>query len=150
MSTTGSPLFTYDTADFSASGMKVEYAKDSAGAGHFLLFRPLLISSGVPVYFFEASTTGSNATPEDEIDIADMIVTACTQRDASSWIWHIAVDWDNSTLYALESDNSGGLGRNARIHVFTLPESPVAAPIPEPAGLGLLGLALLGIRKRRK
>ena len=61
--------------------------------------------------------------------------------------WHVG--GDPSTPFSLDG---GGVGtwNTAIVSAFALYEGGAAGePIPEPAGLGLVGLALLAVRKRR-
>jgi len=53
-----------------------------------------------------------------------------------------AYDRERSLLFGIENNNG-----NETIHVWLVTEP--ALPIPEPAGLGLMGLALLALRRRR-
>jgi MYXO-CTERM domain-containing protein len=84
-----------------------------------------------------ATATGVDPAYET-IDIGPDIAGGAGWLDASGIVRYIGVDWDNSRLYVLEQRL-----RDARIHVFS-------AVVPEPATLGLVGLGLLPLLRRRR
>ena len=89
------------------------------------------------------STSGAGATPTYQLDIGPDIAAGAGWLGPGSNVAGFSMYWPTNERYVVENN-----GMDGRIHVFTL-QGPVAAPIPEPAGLGLLGLMVLGFRKRR-
>jgi len=133
-----------------------EYVRDTNGDEWFILYVPgAHTGDSFFLDFFASDSSGAVDTPTFSVDIGPAILAGAGWLDGDgaskdSVINHVTVDWANNKLYVLDAGVSGGntRTREARIHVFTL-QGPVARPVAEPAGLGLLGLALLGIRRKR-
>ncbi len=151
---TGSLMFTVYQENYLDGKVDVDYIRDTAGGEYVVMINTDYRSEAgiVPdgdgnfdIYVFPASTTGDVKREDFAVNIgADIAAGAGWLTDGNyGGVTSTAVDWDTHQLYVLEYDS-----KDARIHVFTF-EGPVTPPIPEPAGLGLVGLALLAIRKRR-
>ena len=130
---------------------RIKYVRDTGGDEWFVLFASALhTGDSFTLKLFASDTSGAVDTPTMPFDIGPDIVAGAGWHHANSRIQDVAVDWDNSQILVLDAGvygNPNPFHRTARIHVFTLEEE--VRPVPEPAGLGLLGLAMLGIRKKR-
>jgi len=133
----------------------IEYVRDTGGNEWFLLYAPgAHTGDSFMLDFFASNSAGAVDTPTEQFDIGPAIAAGPGWLDgdglgsADSSVVHVTVDWDNSKLYVMDAGVWGSSGnRQARIHVFTLED--VVPPVPEPTGLGLVGLALLALRRRR-
>jgi len=142
------PLFTF-SGTFNDSPYFIQYAPATDGEEFFIRWKQGGHTGNTfTIDLYDSTAAGADPTPVASPDIGDMIFKGAGFLDPNSSIDYVAVDWANSQLYVLDggtSSSASALRRSAHIHVFTL----APPPIPEPAGLGLMGLALLAIRRKR-
>ena len=152
----GSLLFSYQAANYTAGKTPIQYVKDTGGNEYFVTWLPgAHTGDSFLLDFYDSNTTGSGVSPTVSLDIGPGIVAGAGWLISTSQISYVTVDWDASQLYVLDAGTSSGLGQDALVHVFTL--DFVEPPVAEPAGLGLVGLlalslpkrALLGLKRRR-
>jgi len=137
-------LYRFDTGSWPAN-WQVNYVRDTSDAEYYLMWQEGgHTGDSFLIDVYDPSTSGAGATPsQPPLDIGPAIAGGAGWLAGGSKVAYLAVDWPTNQLYVLEQS-----GHDARVHVFTL-QGPVAAPIPEPAGLGLVGLAVLGLKRRR-
>ena len=138
---TTTPVFSYFSADAAYRRGNLEYV-DIGGDKYYVLCTE--VQNTAVLDFFNASTaTGSVVAPDFSIDVTSDITNGVGWFYLNSRIRDLAYDGD-STFYLMDSATGGGDG--TRVHVFTVEIPPVA----EPAGLGIAGLILMTLKRRRK
>jgi hypothetical protein len=153
---TSQPLFNAYQNDFADGARPVEYVKTTTGEEYFLMWKAgAHAGDSFMLDFYDGTISdGADHDPTVSLDIGPAILAGAGWLDGTgtssqiSQIKFMSFDWATSTLYVLDGGiNASSRNREARIHVFTLEfETP---PVAEPAGLSLIGLALVGIRKKR-
>jgi len=105
----------------------------SVNGGHVLLFYDPADLAAV--------AAGGNPYDPQPYDVIDM----SAYLTQGTYFGGAAFDENKHILYV--SEYGGGGSNYGTVHVFHIAEPTL--PIPEPAGLGLMGLALLSLRRRR-
>ena len=126
------------------SDFDIEYV-EVGGTKYYVMSSGDTHADSAKLMFFNASTTGDDATPDFTIDVSSDIAGGVGWfHSTNGGLKDFAYDKANNQLYLFDT-TTGVSPAGGRIHVFTL--------VPEPATMGLLGLGFAGmaaLRRRRR
>ena len=138
---------------FDDGNRKMTYVRDAGGDEWFAFLQPgTHDDDSFIIEFYDPTLSGGVEvdSPTWTWDIGPDVLAGAGWHAGDSFIVDIAFDWDNNQFYVLDGGRFGtSNNREGRVHVFTLFQEP-PPPIPEPAGLSLLGMALLGLKRKRR
>jgi hypothetical protein len=156
---TTTPEFYFHTSTTNHRRWAIEYVV-FGGSEYYVMYDGTVGHAGdAELLFFDASVfkdTGGGAVDADltgptfTIDLNTVMADGWGWNAATTAVMDMTYDAATGRLYLIEDHPNGTRvpGRDAPIHVLQLAVPPTP-PVAEPAGLGLLGLALLGLKKRR-